>query len=73
MENTWRKKHWEELKILAGNWIAYERDGEILAWDKKQKIVIEKSDTTGKSYILHYIHPLDVYEPQIPRLIGIRF
>jgi hypothetical protein len=73
MENNWRKKHWEELKSLAGNWIAYERDGDILAWDKKQKNVIENADITGKKYILHYIHPLDVYEPNIVRLPTIRF
>jgi hypothetical protein len=73
MENNWRKKHWEELKSLAGNWIAYERDGDILAWDKKQKVVVENADSTGKSYILHYIHPLDVYEPKTVRFIGVKF
>jgi hypothetical protein len=41
MENNWRKKHWEELKSLAGNWIAYERGGDILAWDKKQKMLLQ--------------------------------
>lgn len=73
MENNWRKEHWEELKSLAGNWIAYERGGDILAWDKKQKIVVEKVDITGKSYIFRYIHPFDVDEPRKVRLIGFRF
>jgi uncharacterized membrane protein YkvA (DUF1232 family) len=72
MENNWRKKHWEELKSLVGNWIAYERDGEILAWDKKQKVVIENADITDKSYILYYVHPRDVH-PEKVRLIGFRF
>jgi hypothetical protein len=73
MDNNWRKKHWAELKELSGNWIAYERDGDILAWDKKQKNVVANADITGKSYVLHYIHPLDVYEPKTARFIGVKF
>jgi hypothetical protein len=73
MENNWRKKHWEELQNLAGNWIAYEQDGDILAWGKKQKNVIINADITKKSYILHYVHPLDVYEPEMVRFVGVKF
>jgi hypothetical protein len=73
MDNSWRKKHWEELKELSGNWIAYERDGDILAWDKKQKKVVANAEVTGKPYILHYIHPLDVYEPKTIKFVGVKF
>jgi hypothetical protein len=72
MENNWRKKHLEELKSLVGNWIAYERDGDILAWDRSQKTVIKNADETGKSYVLFHIHPRDV-DPEKIRLIGFRF
>jgi hypothetical protein len=73
MENNCRKEHWEELKSLAGNWIAYERGGDILAWGKKLKTVVESADITEKKYILHYIHPFDVYEPKAIRIPTIRF
>jgi hypothetical protein len=44
MKKEWRKKHWNELKQLAGNWIAYDPNGDILFADKDVDIVINKGN-----------------------------
>jgi hypothetical protein len=74
MKKEWRKKHWNELKKLAGNWIAYDPNGDILFADKDIDIVFNKIRTMPVTqYVLHYIHPNDVEEYRPARFVPIRF
>ena len=69
MKKEWRKQHWEELKLLAGNWIGFDKEsGEILESDVSLSNLIPRLRKRGNAYILHFVNPLDVFEPQIVRL-----
>jgi hypothetical protein len=62
MKNEWRKQHWQELKKLAGNWIAYEPDGDIIGYDKNLLLLQAKLKEYNKTYVFYFVHPAHVYE-----------
>jgi hypothetical protein len=73
MKNEWRKQHWQELKKLAGNWIAYEPDGEIIDYDKKLLLLQEKLRNYNKTYVFYFVHPAHVYEASPARFYAVYF
>ena len=73
MKKEWRKQHWEELKLLAGNWIGFDKEsGEILEFDISLSNLIPRLRKRGNAYILHFVNPLDVFEPQIVRFVNLK-
>ncbi len=74
MKKEWRKKHWAELKKLAGNWIAYDPNGDIVFADKDvDKVISQIGKLSVPKYVLHYIHPNDVEECLPARFVSVRF
>jgi Aspartyl protease len=73
MKNEWRKKHWQELKKLAGNWIAYEPDGEIIGHDKSIINLTEKLKEHITPHTFYFVHPAHVYEDYPARFLPIYF
>ncbi len=71
MQKDWRKQHWEELKQLAGNWIGIDDEsGNILAFDAQLSLLVVRLRESGKPYTLHFVNPLDVYEPRKARFVN---
>jgi Aspartyl protease len=73
MKNEWRKQHWQELKKLAGNWIAYEKDGEIIDHDKSIVKLTERLKEYIQPHTFYFVHPAHVYEEYPARFYPIYF
>ncbi len=73
MESTWRKAHWEELKKLAGFWIAYDPEGEILGNAKNLSELLTKFDESHIKPTYYFVHPAHVQENYPARFLAIYF
>lgn len=75
MTSSWKNAHWQELKKLAGCWIAYEQEGEIIASEKKLSDLILKIEALELDFrpTYYFVHPAHVSEVMPARFYAIYF
>jgi Family of unknown function (DUF5678) len=54
----WSQKNYNTFKKYKGQWVAYNAADGIIAHDKELQVVESQANTSGKWFVLKYVHPL---------------
>jgi Family of unknown function (DUF5678) len=54
----WSQKNYNTFKKYKGQWVAYNATDGIIAHDKELQVVESQASSSGKWFVLKYVHPL---------------